>query len=90
MGVNAEKTKKNRFFRVTLWVRRQTAKLASGSAPSCGDTILPTFLNFFIYFSIENGLYTQIWMFFSIFFAAFKLIWPSTALHIKFLITKRA
>ena len=89
MGVNAEKTKKNRFFCVALSVRRQTAKLASGLAPSCGDTILHTFFNFFIYISIGNGLYTQIGCFFQFFFAAFKLIWPSTALHIKFLITKR-
>ena len=47
MGVNAEKTKKNRFSRVTLWVRRQTAKLASGSAPLCGDTIPHTFVKIF-------------------------------------------
>ena len=50
----------------------------SGSAPSCADTILHNFLNFFIYFSTGNGLYEQIWMLFSIFLLflnSFDLLW---------------
>ena len=43
MWVSSEKTKKNPSLRVALWVRRQTTKLASGSAPSCADTIIHTF-----------------------------------------------
>ena len=81
MGVNAEKTEKNRFFLRGTVVRQQRVKLAKAAKAvrllRVPIQFFTLFCNFFIYFSIGNGLYTQKWMF-------FKFFLPLVCTHLAF------